>query len=367
MSPTLGLTGMDRDTEAAVKAAFAEASAQAGGGWTLVPEAEADHVVVDMDSMYGPMSWLKLHGAGKTVIGLTTAPRTQTDFHLQKPCTVQGLAGVLSAIMGQAADPLAAGASAEAAPTPVSEPSPELTEAVSMPGPEDDDTAAVPSGVTPAPAPQDMLPEEVPSAGVHGAPPPEPEPPAPARDPVFSDWLAPGRLTGRRRYQRDDGPALLIDADARQYHGPASLKPLAAYFDGTVQEGDLVPVDEAAWQAEAGKHGDAQPLSRLAWYGGLLAGGGALMPGFPADAQYRLLKWPQTEREFPRHFRIATAMMKGPATIDEIAEASGVPAADVADFVNANLATGFAERYVEPEPEPEPQQKGGLFGRLRGR
>jgi hypothetical protein len=91
------------------------------------------------------------------------------------------------------------------------------------------------------------------------------------------------------------------------------------------------------------------------------------MPGFPEDAQYRLTKWPQTEREFPRHFRIATAMMKGPATLGEIAEASGVPVSDVADFVNANLATGFAEQYVEPEPEPEPQQKGGLFGRLRGR
>ena len=40
---------------------------------------------------------------------------------------------------------------------------------------------------------------------------------------------------------------------------------------------------------------------------------------------------------------------------------------EVTDFVNANLATGYAEAWREPEPEPEPQKTGGLFGRLRGR
>ena len=70
---------------------------------------------------------------------------------------------------------------------------------------------------------------------------------------------------------------------------------------------------------------------------------------------------------FPKHFRIATAMMKGPATLQEIAEASGVPVSDVADFINANLATGFAEPWSEPAPEPTDAGKPGLFGRLRGR
>ncbi len=60
-------------------------------------------------------------------------------------------------------------------------------------------------------------------------------------------------------------------------------------------------------------------------------------------------------------------MMKGPATVAEIAEASGVPEADVTDFVNANLATGFADIERPPEPEPESTRASGLFGRLRGR
>ena len=85
MRPTLGLTGMDPVTESALQAAFADANARVGGHWQLLTDAEADFVVVDMDSMYGPMSWLRLHGAGKTVIGLTSASRVQTEYRLGKP------------------------------------------------------------------------------------------------------------------------------------------------------------------------------------------------------------------------------------------------------------------------------------------
>jgi len=54
--------------------------------------------------------------------------------------------------------------------------------------------------------------------------------------------------------------------------------------------------------------------------------------------------------------------------VPEIAEASGMPVADVADFVNASLATGFADLVPEAPPEPaEPPKPAGLFGRLRGR
>ncbi len=95
-----------------------------GGRWPLVSEQDATHVVVDMDSMYGPMSWLRLHGAGKFVIGLTSSPRAQTDFHLAKPFNAESVAELLQQI-APAGD------------------------------------AAAPHGITPAPAPQDQLPEEL--------------------------------------------------------------------------------------------------------------------------------------------------------------------------------------------------------------
>ena len=135
-----------------------------------------------------------------------------------------------------------------------------------------------------------------------------------------------------------------------------------------MERGDFEPVDGDAWSAGIAAAGEAQPIQRLQWLGGLLAGGGELLPGNDPEGRYQLTKWPQTEREYPRHFRIATAMMKGPATLAEVAEASGSPLAEVADFTNANLATGFAEFVPEPEPEPEaPAKPAGFFSRFRGR
>ena len=401
MPLTLGLTGMDSATETALKAAFSDANARLGNTWHLVPDAEADHVVVDMDSMYGPMSWLRLHGAGKRVIGLTSAPRTQTDYQLTRPFDAHSMTTLLQTIAAGsgAGVEIARGATtapeiAEVVPAPArptaSQPAPVPTPAAPSTPPTPPATPppaqALPSGMAPAPAPQDQLPEEHPLPRDEEAEAPSPaptlpgsveagslkpttiEPPRPPRDPVFSDWLAPGALHGRRRYQRDGGPAVLIDPASRQYHGPALLKPLAGYFDGTVRAEDFKAVDEATWSHESATMGPGQPLSRLQWYGGLLAGRGALLPGYDPRGRYQLTKWPQSEREFPKQFRIATAMMKGPSTLDEVAAASGVALNDVIDFVNANIVTGYAEFVPEPPPEPlEPAKPAGLFGRLRGR
>jgi hypothetical protein len=374
MALTLGMTGMDPATEAALKVAFEEANARSGSLWTLVPEAEAEHVVVDMDSMYGPMSWLRLHAAGKRVIGLTSAARTQTDFHLVRPFDANSLATMLRSIAGTAG---------EDAPVVAATPAP-------APPP----AAPRPSGMAPAPVPQDLLPEEHPQPidEEAEAPPPAPglpgsieagslaattikpvaaplPPSPPPRERNLADWLGPNSsVSGRVRYQSAGGQDVLIDADARQYYGPALLKPLAGLFDGIVARDDFKPVDATTWASETAAVGAPQPLGRLQWFGGLLAGKGELLPGFDPTGQYKLGKWPQTEREFPKHFRIATAMMKGPATLDEIAGASGVSLAEVADFINANLVTGYAEFVPEQPPEPtEPPKPAGLFGRLRGK
>jgi hypothetical protein len=359
MAHTLGITGMDSATEDALRSAFEQATTRLGKAWELAPESSAGYVVVDMDSMYGPMSWIRLHAAGKQVIGLTGGSRTQADYLLARPVDADALAALLTSISGQAP-------AAEA--PPAAQASPE----------------APPSVSTPAPAPADELPEEraTPSRDPEAAAPPEPAaalepapaadappappaPPAAPRERTLADWLAPGALPGRWKLQRG-GVSVLVDADARTYHGPAALKPLAAAFDGTVERDDFEPIAADAWAGVA--TGAPQPLVRLQWLGALLAGKGALLPGYDPAGQYRLVKWPQTEREYPRHFRIATAMMKGPATLAETAAASGVPLEEVADFVNANLATGFAEPVLAaPAEAAEPPKPGGLLGRLRTR
>lgn len=397
MALTLGLTGMDPATETALQAAFKDANARLGARWQLLPESQADYVVVDMDSMYGPMSWLRLHAAGKSVIALTSAPRTQADYRLAQPFDANAIGDLLREIATQAGQPLepapappaiaiasapspAPAAPSPAPPAPRAEPMPTLDRAVEIPlgvapTPVPAPKPAPAPAPTPAPAPVAAAPAPAPTpAPVAAAPAPASAPAAPAPKPAPAPtaaagesllvWLTSGRLRGRVRLRGAE--PLFIDAEQRQYYGPSALKPLAAYFDKNPSAADFEAVDDKSWAAAIAPLGEAMPLVRLVWFGSLLAGHGALAPGYDPQRRYQMVKWPQTEREFPKHFRIATVMMKGPATLAEITEASGVPASDVADFVNANLATGFAEPESEPDPA-EPAKAGGLFGRLRGR
>ncbi|KAB8314224.1 hypothetical protein SD81_038930, partial [Tolypothrix campylonemoides VB511288] len=216
----------------------------------------------------------------------------------------------------------------------------------------------------PTPAPTSAAATPAPAAaGTSAAPTPAPVVASSGPQP-FASWLEAG-LRGRVRL-RHPGTPILIDFNLRQYHAGTALKPLAPLFVTRFDRAQFEPVDDATWAADAHALGDAQPLMRLVWFAGLLAGDGALPAEFAGDQKFRLTKWPQTEREYPKHFRIATVMMKGPATFAEVVEASGVTPSEVADFINANLATGYAEPVRDPEPAPEPA-KSGLLGRLRGR
>ena len=104
------------------------------------------------------------------------------------------------------------------------------------------------------------------------------------------------------------------------------------------------------------------PHARLTWLAHLTRGAGQLAPGLDPDGRYRLARWPQSEREFPKHFRIATVMLKQAAPVEDIAAQSGAPACDVADFINAYHALGF-RRARCPGQGARRTRRGGLFGR----
>ena len=378
MALTLGTTGMDSKTETEVKAAFAQANLEAGGCWTLQGDDGADYVIIDMDSLYGPMSWLRVHAAGRKVIGLTAAERCQTDYRLARPLNAGDLATLLRQIVAGA--PPSTVSLAEPAATPLAHTTPAPAPGDQLPPPAliqaDVTEAAPPEAPVMAPLPgYGSKPDSAidPPVAVIAPAPQWTPPPEPAEeswpDRPLASWLQRDALERRVRMQRDGGVVLLIDPRSRIYHGPALLKPLAPLFEGTWLSEDFATPDAAVWEEEASALGPAQPLARLVWLGSLLAGRGALLPGTDPEGKYRLAKWPQTEREYPKHFRIATAMMKGPATLDELAAASGVQRGDVADFVNANLVSGYAELVLPEPPAPEvpPQKPGGLFGRMRGR
>lgn len=346
--------GLSREEEARVTATFQQANARSGNQWTLTPENAAGVLVIDMDSMYGQMSLMKAIGSGQVLVALTASGRAETDYVLTRPVTADALANLMALIDG------AAPAVAES-PAPVAAPAPEP------------EPVAAPSPVAVAPVVADVAdpaPEAVAAAAVAPDPvlPQAPDPvlpptPAPA-EARLADLLRPGALAGPVRLQLAGAPDLVLDPGSQTYLGAAALKPLLPYCAAILREGDAVPVAAAELPAIAAALGGSQPLSRLAWMCALSSGNGALMPGFSPNDKYKLLKWPQTEREFPKHFRIATVMMKGPATLTEIAELSTAPLGEVIDYVNACLASGVAEPDAAA-PAPVDAGKGGLLGRFR--
>ncbi|HLS84286.1 MAG TPA: hypothetical protein VK016_06470 [Arenimonas sp.] len=334
--------GLSREEEGQIVSQFQQANGHLGNAWVLAPEADAEVVVIDMDSMYGQMSLMKAIGAGKRVVALTAGSRVDADHVLHRPVSLEGMERMLSdmasGVSAAPAAPAAAPAEAAAVPAPQPEAGEPAAEAEATPAP-------VPE---PAPAPE-----------------PLPEPPAAAAEPRLFDLLQPGALPGPVRLQLDGAPDLVIDPGRQVYFGATALKPLLPYCTAVLSAEALQPVSPAELPGLEAQAGGTQPLPRLAWLCALASGNGALMPGFSPNDRYKLLKWPQTEREFPKHFRIATVMMKGPALLTEIAEQSGASLVEVIDFVNASLVAGVASPESPAANEAEPAKAGGLLARFR--
>lgn len=316
-SLTVCFSGFSRDEAAAAQGIFDQANARLGQAWTLAPESDAQHLIIDMDSMYGHMTWLKAHNSGKITIGLTAGARSETDYLLGRPLELEALVTVLGQAAKQA--PAAAAAPAPAAPvTPAA-----AIEAVTVAARTTGQQAAMPP-----------LPDPVRSTG--------PRPAMPPREPMLLDLLRPGALGGPGKLQLPGAPLLVVDPKSQTYLGGSGLKVFQPYGETPVRESDFTPVDAAELATLTAQLGGAQPWSRLIWLCALVGGKGVIAPGYDPNARFKLTKWPQTEREYPKHFRIATVMMKGPARLTEIAEQSGSSLADVTDFVNASLVSGYA-------------------------
>lgn len=176
---------------------------------------------------------------------------------------------------------------------------------------------------------------------------------------TVADWLLAGQFDGPARVAMGD-EAWVIDPAADVYYGPAKLKPFTQALAQPVAA--LADVDAAALESARG--GDSMPLARLRWYAGLLASPGHLGGDLDPASSYKLTRWPKIEREFPRHFRIATAMLKQAGSIAELAAASGAPEGDVADFINAGWVIGIVEQPGS-ETSDEPQRRGRVMSRLR--
>jgi len=177
------------------------------------------------------------------------------------------------------------------------------------------------------------------------------------------DYFLSENLADARKLERDGQPALIIDAAADRYYGGLTLKPLLPYCMGAIKADEWKSLPSAEIEKLRAMNAGL-PLSRLLWlYVIGTSNGSTLLPGLDLNAKFKLVKWPQIEREFPKHFRIGTAMMKGPSTLSEIADGAGATVGEVIDFVNAYAAIGFA---VQEGGAPISDRR-ALIERLRSR
>ncbi len=360
MANKIALVDASPADEAEFRTLLAEVGPHFRQGWEPGTALDADLVVVDLDSVFGHMTLQNLQRRGKRVAVFTTQETSEdSDLVLSKPLDAHRLSALLIAAGGeapQASEPAAKTMSSAETAAKATKPA-VMPDAAPPPVP----TAAVPAvtepSVSSAPATEPALPT--------AAPEPAPPPVAPPRETTLADFLTVAIPAGPVRLTTDGAPDLLLDPATQCYHATGSgLRPLAAHCTRSVSATELAPVSGADLD-KARIMAPAQPFSRLLWFCTLGASSGQLLPGLDPNARYKLNRWPQIEREFPKHFRIATVMMKQLATLAGIAEAANAPLADVIDFVNAYHVVGYVENDMPKPAENMPEAKGGMLSRLR--
>lgn len=338
MTRRMAPQGVDEQDVALLRDLLDQAAPALKSPWRLHKGDDAELLVIDVDSVYGHMDWLRAHGLGRLVAVLTEHPPSpEYDLILQKPLSVVKLVEVLDRAAEQTAD----GPAAVPEPAPAPAPAPRVVAKPAAPPPP-------PAAIEPPPRP---------------AP-----PPPPPRERRLADWLADGAMLAPVRLQTPGAPDLVLDPHNKTYYADGSVRALAPHCARVLAREDWHEVDPAQL-ASLQSGGKGQPYARLLWLAHALGSNGQLAAGLPGNGRYKLARWPQIEREFPKHFRIATVMMKQSATLGEVAEQSGATLADVIDFTNAYHAAGYIEIEGMPSAAPAATQRdtgrGAILSRLK--
>jgi hypothetical protein len=347
---TIAVTGASEQDAARIASLLEKHRHKLSTPWQNGEAADADLLVVDIESMYGQMDWLRARSRGRLVIAYTSALEPlEPEFSLRKPVVSADLVALLNRI----SDNMGSG-KAEAAPMhPANAESYEAAPA-SQPEPQ-----PVVRLVERKPA---TVTELKPAAAVFEAP-AEIKVVAPETHRIDELLSKLDAADGPVRVVHEGLPSIIIDPVRQRWYAGVALKALSDWAKLPLRRSELIHLNAAEFAA-AIEILPAQPFSRLVWLAHLARSEGQLDAGLPADGRYRLTRWPQVEREFPKHFRIATAMMSGAGTVDDIAAQSKAGTSDVVEFINAYNALG----YVECEatlPVTSPGDRSGLLDRVR--
>lgn len=349
--------------------------------WEWSPDSvAADVLMIDVDSLYGHMDWLKAHSQGRRIICLTASTMSDKDIVAARPVSVGGLRHALALAAGddvgesgvsaeqmvalgassggargtavritgeQPAVLLAARRTGEQRAVPAVQPrNTGEPPAVGSPPRRTGEQVAVSMPITaenPAVSASRITGQQRAVGAVDA-----PAAPAPQRSASLADYLLGSLLADAALLARPGVPSLILDPANERYYGGLTLKPLLPYCQGAIKPGEWRPVPPAELERLRAS-GSGLPLTRLLWlYAMGNSNGQSLLSGLDREARFKLLKWPQIEREFPKHFRIATAIMKAPALISEAAEAAAAPINEVVDFINAYAVIGVVAQEGQP-------------------
>ena len=302
---TIALAGMSNEKIDAFRTALKISAAR----WTLVDGVQADLVVVDIDDSDEPLLRLRAEPGPTRRIAVFTDRADPADHELvlKKPLYSNKLKSLLDHV-----DELLAHADTNASAPPQSLPAdaPEAREAI--PAAVDPSTPAC-TGTIPGEDIHDHQ-EERSTVGAHL---------------LANDVHGPWRVAL-------DGVELLLDPDTDSYHAAAAIRPLQALLELPLES--IQPLDPEA--VEQMRATSALPMMRLRWFAALCGMAGPSTAVVDPQSAYRLTRWPQIEREFPQHFRIAKTMLKCAGTPREIAVAAGATIEDVVAFIRAYSITG---------------------------
>lgn len=341
---TIHVVGAPPDVGARITALLDELRTRFDARWRIADYASAELLLIHTDSVYGHMDWLKAEGNGRLVAALTSTPDAYT-FGLSAPVAPAELVTMLNRVGAHlAGEPLpakAAAAKAAGEAPNAAAPAANARTAESAPARAPAPAPAMPASATP----HAHVPDNTSGANlldlING------------KTPMY----------GRLHLQASGLAELFIDTHDQTWHSAASLKGLTPWCTRAFAHGDVQVIGEADYTRHTATLA-SQPLARLKWLAHLVRSDGELEAGLDAKGRYKLSRWPQSEREFPKHFRIATVMLKQACTVDEIATQGGASSADVANFINAYNALGYIERE-DNSASPGDSRGGGLFGRAK--
>lgn len=336
MAYKIALVGASPDEETEFRNFLGPAAQRLRQSWEVSNERDADLVVVDVDSVFGHMAWLKANGAGKRTAAFTGRNSArESDLLLGRPLSLEAVVRLL--LMYN----LPSGVTP---PAPAAAPEREAYASEYRAGDARPQrvapTVEAPAVEAPRPPPPRPIPAPPPPVA---APAPPPPPPTPARELSLADFLTGITLPGPARLVTAAAQDLLLDPASQTWCSSSTgLRALAPHCARNLQLSDWQLLNAADFAAAKGTL-TAQPFSRLLWFYVLNRSQGELLPELDRQARFKLARYPQSEREFAKHFRIGTFMMKDYASLGDIAEASGAALPDVVDYVNAYTAVGFVE------------------------